>query len=124
MYKVVIITSVLLLVSFVGCFEKNTSDISRNMDKRLIGTWTEIEVSIDEYIFYSYGHVNYQHLLWSGSHDCETINENEEGGEIIIYHQDGTIKQYWQYEIEDDKLTLWTPKIFESGSDIHYLTKN
>jgi hypothetical protein len=125
MYKVVILISILLLINFIGCFEKTTTELSRNMDERLIGTWTEIKLSIDEYIFYSYGHVSYQCLLWNGSHDCETINEKEGGGEIIIYHQDGTIKQFWQYEIEDDKLTLWTPKIFDSGNnDIHYLTKN
>ena len=55
MYKVVIITSILLLINFVGCFEKTTSDLSRNMDERLIGTWIEIGVSIDQFIFYSYG---------------------------------------------------------------------
>jgi len=125
MYKVVIITSILLLINFVGCFEKTTSDLSRNMDERLIGTWIEIGVSIDQFIFYSYGHVSYQCLLWDGSHDCGTINEKEGGGEIIIYHQDGEIKELWRYEIEGDKLTLWTPKIFDSGdTDIHYLTKN
>jgi len=124
MYKVVLFTSILLIINFIGCIEKTESDISRNMDERLVGSWKDYELLTDEYVFYSYGHVSYQLVLWSGSHDCETVNEYYGGGDINIYNENGDIKETWRYEIEDERLTLWTPIPLEPGKiDIHHLTK-